>query len=85
MIMFDGSKACLIYYLKSHLDMKYICTDRLNQNSRNIFFFKIEVLESLVRILEVIFRIEMIMLENPCILESKVNNEVEVFDKYIRP
>jgi hypothetical protein len=75
--------------MKSKLDIKYICTHRLNQDSLENFFFQIRSRggpDEHPSPLAAIYRIRMIMLgKNPGILGSKVNTESKTTDEYIVP
>jgi predicted transcriptional regulator len=89
MIISMKSLKSLFYDMKSKLDIKYICTHRLNQDSLENFFFQIRSRggsDEHPSPLAAIYRIRMIMLgKNPGILGSKVNTESKTTDEYIVP
>lgn len=73
--------------MKTTLDIKYICTHKLNQDSLENFFFQIRSRggpDEHPTPLGAIYRMRMILLgKNPGILTSKVNTEERVLDEYI--
>jgi hypothetical protein len=73
--------------LKSKLDIKYICTHKLNQDSLENFFMQIRSRwgpDEHPTPFGAIYRIRMILLgKNPGILNSKVNTEEKVIEEYI--
>jgi hypothetical protein len=89
MIISMKSLKNLFYDMKSKLDIKSICTHRLNQDSLENFFFQIRSRggpDEHPSPLAAIYRIRMIMLgKNPGILGWKVNTESKTTDEYIVP
>jgi hypothetical protein len=74
--------------LKSKLDIKYICTHKLNQDSLENFFMQIRSRggpdEHPAPLRAIYNRIRMILLgKNPGILNSKVNTKEKVIEEYI--
>lgn len=79
----------LFSQLKTNLNISYICTHRLNQDSLENFFFQIRQRggpDEHPSPLSAIYRIRMIMLgKNPGVFDSKVNTDAKILDEYIIP